>query len=306
VSLSFLAPSSQDHTLNLGPLALIAPLLQQLDIAAIIDQHLPADPQQEFSHGPVLSLLLAARLCQPNALIHIRQWAHEHAADILWNIPADKLNDDRLGRCLDAFFDKRHSIMADVTLRALEWTELSLQRLHFDTTDVRFCGSYVNSRPRTLLDDLLDRDDRLLPCDHLLPAAHITKGYLSDRPMLQIGITSFVDAQGSVPIFCHPTDGNHNGHTAIHEQLELLRQQLPLPEGMQLVSDRGTFSAEHVARLDRHGYTFLGAVPWNDYQTLYDRHAAQLDWQVLASGLLSFPGAAAPASGAFFAANRTL
>jgi hypothetical protein len=52
-----------------------------------------------------------------------------------------------------------------------------------------------------------------------------------------------------------------------------------LPPAMQFVSDRGTFSAEHVARLQRHGHTFLGAVPWNDYQALYDRHAAELNWQ---------------------------
>src|SRR5205814_1264344 len=115
---------------------LVAPLLDRLGIASIIDQHLPPDPQRQFSHGKVLSLLLAARLCHPTALVRIPDWAREHAADILWGIPADKLNDDRLGRGLDAFFDKRHSIMADVTVRALQLTELSLQRLHFDTTDL--------------------------------------------------------------------------------------------------------------------------------------------------------------------------
>ena len=56
-----------EEVVNLGPLALIQPLLDQLDIAGIIDRHLPPDPQLEFSHGQVLSLLLAARLCQPTA-----------------------------------------------------------------------------------------------------------------------------------------------------------------------------------------------------------------------------------------------
>src|SRR5262249_2655173 len=49
-----------EEVVNLGPLALIQPLLDQLDIASIIDRHLPPDPQLEFSHGQVLSLLLAA------------------------------------------------------------------------------------------------------------------------------------------------------------------------------------------------------------------------------------------------------
>ena len=153
---TFLAPQTNETSFNLGPLASIVPLLEQLHIAPIIDQHLPPDPQLEFSHGQVLSLLLAARLCQPNALVRIPEWAREHAADILWGSPADKLNDDRLGRALDAFFHKRHSIMADVTVRALEWAELSLTRIHFDTTDVAFCGTCESS-----LERLLDQRDSL-------------------------------------------------------------------------------------------------------------------------------------------------
>ena len=257
--LSFLAPSADAVTLNLGPLALIEPLLEQLQLTNILDEHLPPDPQLEFAHGKVLSLLVAARLCHPQALIRIPEWAHEYAADLLWGIPAEKLNDDRLGRALDAFFDHRHSIMAAVTVRALELAELSLERLHFDTTDVTCCGVYDQSVARDLAGDA-----PVFPSDNRLSPAHITKGYLSDRRMLQVGVTSVVDAHGAVPIFCHPVDGNRNGHTAIREQYELLRKHLSLPAAMQFVSDRGTCSAEHIARLQRHGHSFLGAVPWND------------------------------------------
>src|SRR5215471_1094802 len=113
-----------DEVVNLGPLALIQPLLDQLDIATVIDRHVPPDPQLEFSHGQVLSLLLAARLCEPTALAHVPAWAERTGADILWNVPADKLNDDRLGRALDAFFDQRHSIQACVAEQALRLAEL--------------------------------------------------------------------------------------------------------------------------------------------------------------------------------------
>src|SRR5271155_5045217 len=91
-------PTLTDETRLFGPLALIAPLLQQLDVAAIIDRHLPPDPQLAFSHGRILSLLLAARLCEPTALINIPDWAQRTGADILWDIPSHQLNDDRLGR----------------------------------------------------------------------------------------------------------------------------------------------------------------------------------------------------------------
>src|SRR5262249_43064405 len=46
-----------------------------------------------------------------------------------------------------------------------------------------------------------------------------------------------------------------------------------------LISDRGTFSVEHLARLHRHGCPVLCSAPWEDYRELYDRHAGRLNWQ---------------------------
>jgi Domain of unknown function (DUF4277) len=259
--------------LNLGPLALFHPLLQQLDVAAVIDRHLPPDAQLEFTHGQVLTLLLAARLSQPTALLNVPDWAAKTGAELLWNIPALKLNDDRLGRSLDAFFQQRHSILASVTCNVLQRAELSLQRLHFDPTHLTFCGAYASSTPRppSLSETLRGNAD--------LPPAHITHGYLSSDKMVQVGVTSAIDQLGAIPVLCHVLDGNRNGHTAIHEQVDLLRQHLPLPEQALFISDRGTFSVEHAARLHRHGHHVLCTVPWNDYRPLFDAQQAHLLWQ---------------------------
>jgi transposase len=262
-----------DDIVNLGPLALIHPLLQRLDVAAVIDRHLPPDAQLEFSHGQVLSLLLAARLSEPTALINVSAWAEKSGAEFLWNIPADKLNDDRLGRALDAFFEQRHSILAAITDYALRWAELSFDRLHFDTTHLVFYGAYADSMPRppTVSETLLG--------DSHLPPAHISHGYLTPYKMLQVGLTAVIDDLGAIPVFCHVLDGNRNGHTAIEEQFDLLSRHMPLTEPVLFVSDRGTYSAEYAGRMLRHGHHVLCAVPWNDYRALYDRHEATLDWR---------------------------
>ena len=273
MSFTWHGSACRDDVVNVGPLALIHPLLQKLDLAGIIDRHLPADPQLECPYGSVLSLLVAARLSQPTALVNVADWADKTGADILWNIPVDKLNDDRLGRALDVFFEQRHSILASATVQALRLVDMSLERLHFDTTHVTFYGSYASSRPRPTiaLEDLRG--------DAELPPAHITNGYLTKHHMLQVGMTSVVDERGAVPIFSQCLDGNRNGHTAIREQVQLLDQHLRLPEGTLMISDRGTFSAEHLARLLRHGRHALCSVPWNDYRALYDAHVERLQWQ---------------------------
>jgi transposase len=266
-------PTLDDHTLDFGPLALIAPLLQRLDIAALIDQHLPPDPQLAFSHGRVLSLLLAARLCQPTALVNVSTWAQRSGADLLWDIPADCLNDDRLGRALDAFFTQRHSIQTAVAHQVIQLAELSRDCLHFDPTHLIFHGAYESSQPRP--DPLpwppTNDDD--------VPPAHITHGYGADEKLVQVGITSIVDELGVIPLLGQCLDGNHNGHTAIRQQCDWLLAEGLLRPGTLMVSDRGTFSVEHVARLHRHGCPVLCSVPWADYRHLYDTHEANLNWR---------------------------
>jgi hypothetical protein len=266
-------PTLTDQTLAFGPLTLIAPLLQRLDIAAIIDRHLPPDPQLAFSHGRILSLLLAARLCQPTALINIPAWAQRTGADLLWDVPADSLNDDRLGRALDAFFTQRHSILTSVAAQAIHLGELSLDRLHFDPTHLLFHGAYESSQPRP--------DTPFWPptAGGDVPPAHITHGYGDDAKLIQVGVTSAVDELGVVPLLSQCLDGNQNGHTAIRQQCDWLLAEGLLRPGTLMISDRGTFSVEHVARLHRHDCPVLCAVPWDDYRGLYDTHAARLNWQ---------------------------
>lgn len=274
VAFTWRGSAARQDVVNLGPLTLIDPLLQQLDIANIIDRHLSPDPQLEFSHGQVLSVLLAARLCQPTALVNVAAWAADTGADILANIPSDKLNDDRLGRALDAFFEQRHSILGSITAQALNQTGLSLQRLHFDPTDLVLCGAYSSSEPRPDWPT-----DEPFSGNRLLPPAHICHGYTSDRKMIQLSQLAVVDDLGAVPVLAHCLDGNQNGHPAVRETFLLAKQHLPLPKDLLLISDRGTCSVEHIARLARHGYSVLCPGTWQDFRPLYDAHADQLNWQ---------------------------
>ena len=209
-----------EEVVNLGPLALLDPLLQRMQVADIIDRHLPPDPQRKFSHGQVLSLLLAARLASPTALVNIPAWAEKAGADILWNIPADKLNDDRLGRALDAFFTQRHSILACVAEQVLRTANLPRDRIHFDLTNLLFEGAYETSQPRP----------PELPLPPVTPSAdfppaHITYGYgTCDVKLVQAGLSAVIDDRGAVPLFVQLLDGNRNGHPAIEQHFELLQQ----------------------------------------------------------------------------------
>jgi hypothetical protein len=112
------------------------------------------------------------------------------------------------------------------------------------------------------------------------PPAHPTYGHgAEDVKLVQVGVCAVVDVLGALPVYSHVLDGNANGHTAVAETFELLRHHLPPPAPLLFVSDRGTFSAGHVARLQQHGHAVLCSVPWSDYQALFDQHRGQLHWQ---------------------------
>src|SRR4029079_721497 len=256
----------ESTVVNFASLAVLVPLLDKLNLANIIDRHIVTDPQAEHSHGSVLSVLLMARMHHPTALMNVAGWAAEHGVEYLCNIPAEKLNDDRLARSLDAFFEHRHDILAEVTCEVLRLTNLTLERCHFDPTHLVLYGAYDDSKPRPQgpLDQLLT-ELRNSP-------AHLTRGYQSKYKMLQLGLTSVVDDLGAVPIACHVYDGNRNGHSGIKEQYHLLRHTLNLPDNLLLVSDRGTCSAEHLATLHRNGHHGLCAAQWQDYRGLYEEH----------------------------------
>src|SRR5262249_1311144 len=160
----------------------------------------------------VLSLLLAARLSQPTALVNVAAWAETTGADLLWGVPAGKLNDDRLGRSLDAFFEQRHSIQAALTHQALRLVDAGSARRPFHPTPLIFYGAYDRSAPRP------GQRPEELRGDGQLPPAHIRHGYLSRDRMLQVGVTALVDDLGALPVLGHALDGNRNGFTAIRAQ----------------------------------------------------------------------------------------
>jgi transposase len=244
-----------------------------MDVAGIIDRHLPQDPQAEYANGSVLSLLIAARLARPLALSNVADWARASGADLLGGIPPEKLNDDRLGRALDAFYPQRHSILASLALHVAHTFDLSLERLHYDPTHLLLHGAYDGSRPRSE-----PAADPQAP-DAQDPPAHITFGHgAEDIRLVQAGLSVAVDALGAVPIFGHVTDGNHNGHTAVAEHFDLLLEHLR-PRRLLLISDRGTFSAKQVARVHREGFHLLCSAPWKDFRALYDAQRERLHWQ---------------------------
>jgi transposase len=288
-ALTWYGNQSNVETCRFGALAVIYPLIERMNVKQIINQHCPADPQAEFDYGTTLSLLIAARLYSPLALSNVAQWAADTGADILWGIPSEKLNDDRLGRALDAFFQQRHSVLAHLALHVAREFDVPLREMHYDPTHVLFTGEYANAQPR---EGVMQRDgvkqpsqlDEVVRSDGELAAAHIAKGRATDDApkgslMVHVGVCTAVDEFGPLPFFGHTVDGNQNGRTAVDEQLGLIRKHLRFNQ-MTMFSDRGTYSVGHLLRLQDAGSYAVCSAPWGDFQKLFEKHQPQLYWKL--------------------------
>ena len=87
---------------QVGPLLLVAHYLNRLGLVEVIDEIAPMRGQSLLTHGEVIAVLVANRLCAPAPLYDIASWASSAAIAELFDVPAGLLNDDRLGRALDA------------------------------------------------------------------------------------------------------------------------------------------------------------------------------------------------------------
>jgi transposase len=278
MGLTWYGDQSTADSCNFGALAVVWPLLERMGVTKVINQYLPADPQAEYDHGTVLSLLVAARMYSPVALVNVAKWAGESGADILWDLPVEKITDDRLAKSLDAFFGQRHSILASLALRISSEFDVPLSEVHYDPTHILFHGAYEDSEPRGEVQE----GENIRTNDSMSPA-HITTGRpMSDAPkdvrMIHAGLCTVVDEWGPLPIFGHTVDGNQNGHTAVAEQLALVKKLLK-PSELTFISDRGTFSVGHLLRLSESGFHAIVAAPWDEFRPLFDKHYQRLKWK---------------------------
>ena len=266
-----------------GDLAVIAPMLERMNVKQIIDQHLPSDPQAEFPIGTILNLLIAARMYSPVALMNVANWAASSGADLIFGMPVEKMTDDRLGRALDHFFKQRHSILSSIALHVSKEFDIPLREVHYDPTHIQFTGAYETAvaRKGVVAEDEHNANG-LIRSDELLEPAHITKGRaMEDAPkgskMIHAGLCVQVDEYGPLPLYGHTVDGNQNGRQAVREQFELWRKHLPSLK-MTMISDRGTYSVGHLLRLKENGCEAICSAPWGEFRELFDEKFSSLLW----------------------------
>ena len=92
---------------------------QRLDLAGIVDRACPVREVATLTHGQVICALVANRLTSPTPLWRVEDWAQGVGGRRGLRDPPEALNDDRIGRALDAIAPKLDAIVGSVGAQAI-------------------------------------------------------------------------------------------------------------------------------------------------------------------------------------------
>ncbi len=214
-------PGTRRHV---GALLVVAHYLRTLDVAGIVDAVLPRRGRALAGHGEVVAVLAASRLCSPAPLYDIAGWASSAAVAELLGVPAALLNDDRLGRSLEALAPAAEEVRGKLLLAAVRrFAVADASRLHLDLTAVRFAGHYPGS-------------------------ALVEKGWAADRTIGRQVKTLQATVPAGVPLYFRPHNGSAGEPPAFMAAIETLAAALP--PGLVIVADSGLGYLENLCAAD--------------------------------------------------------
>jgi hypothetical protein len=215
---------------HVGPLLLVRHYLDRLRLAGIIDAAVPMRGRAQLTHGEVITALVANRLCGPAPLYDVAGWASSAAMAELFSIPAGLLNDDRLGRALDALAPVAERVRGELALAAASACRVDLSRLHLDLTAVRFTGAYADS-------------------------ALVQKGWAADRTIARQVKTLQAATPDGVAVYYRPHPGATNELPCFTAALERLARLAP--PGLVVVADSGLGYLGALCAADAAGLRFV-------------------------------------------------
>jgi len=222
-----------------GALPVVAKLAERLGVVEAVDRFCPIRSVADYTHGQVVLALVANRLTHPRPLSSFQEWGEEFAVAETLGIASCKLNDDRLGRALDALAEHLPEVLSLIGRRAIERFGISLAELHWDLTHLSFTGSY-----RSQEDDY----------------PRVRKGRTPEQTFVrQVRTGLLVSADGAVPLIAESFDGNQPDATSVEPaltRLDAVRAALPQSEPPLVVGDSKLLSARNVRAFELRGLRF--------------------------------------------------
>ncbi|WP_433351308.1 IS1634 family transposase [Microtetraspora malaysiensis] len=221
----------------LGALPVVANFCSRLRIREIIDDACPVRDVAELTHGQVIEVLVANRLTSPSPLVHVQEWARTWAVAEAFGIDPELLNDDRIGRALDAIAPHLDHLAGSIGLRAIDTFGIDVSRMHWDMTSISLHGDFSQVEE-----------------GYPAPKFGHPKDRRPDLKQIQAGIA--VTGDGAVPVFHRAFNGGAGEVGQVIGTMKAL-QQLACRRRLLMIGDSKLISYANLAALHSEQADFI-------------------------------------------------
>lgn len=207
----------------------------------------------EVAWSRVAAVLAINRLCAPGSELAVEQrWYPATALDDLLGIPAGKLNDTRLYRCLDRLLPHKRKLEQHLKQRYGELFEADFEVLLYDLTSIYVEGAAPGN-------------------------PQMQRGYSRDhRPDCKQVVRALIVNGEGFPFSYEVFDGNRADVTTLETILRMVERKYGRARRVW-VFDRGVVSEENLAALRRRGGQYLVGTPRSKLKQ-FERELLASDW----------------------------
>lgn len=244
-----MAPKKHYSSKLLNHLGLVAGMYDELGIGELIDRLFVQDQEKRtVSIGQAVKAMVLNGLgFMGRALYLAPLFFQDKPVEQLIGkgIEAQHLNDDVLGRALDAIYNYGPDILyPQLAARSVKRLGLSCQFAHLDSTSFHTDGQY-------------NSDEQ--PHDGVI---HITKGYSRDhrRDLNQVVLQLICEQKAGIPVLMEPLSGNNSDSTSFREMIKTYTKQMVHDFCIEyIVADSAWYSAETLKEIEN--FLWISRVP---------------------------------------------
>lgn len=233
----------------ISSLPVINKFIDRIELKKLLLKYIPSKQNQKLSHVDAILIFVRNILLEREPLYKLSEWAGGFDPRLvgLKSTNPQVLNDDRVGRSLDALFDAdRASLLTNLVLKIVEEFSIELSQLHNDSTTVTVFGEYKSGN-----------SSRNGKTSISLLRGH-NKDYRQDLKQLLFTLT--VSRDGAVPIHYKSYDGNITDDRTHIQTWEALRR-ITMASDFIYVADAKLATREQMTYITKEGGRFISVLP---------------------------------------------
>jgi transposase len=234
-------------------------VMEKLGLREFLESVLPGG-REEIRWATMAQVLVLGRLCDPSSELRLAEEVYARTALVdLLGVPAEKVNDDRLYRALDALLPHKRALVGHLRQRLGELFDLEYDLLLYDVTSTYFEGEGAGN-------------------------ALAQRGYSRDhRPDCKQVCIGLVVAKDGMPVDYEVFAGNRSDVTTLEQIVEQIEGQWGEANRIW-VMDRGLVSEENVAFLRERGRRYILGTPKSALRR-FEQALLEQDWETIREGL---------------------